>query len=401
MNMRRYQIIACLVALVMLGAPTIERVHAYATFGVTWPTNKVPYYVNPANLYVSDAAALTALQSAASAWHDQSGANISLTYAGYTSVNALTLDYKNEVFFRNDTGGSVIAETYWYSSGTTLVDADIVFHEADHAFTTASYGCTGSEYYIENTGTHEFGHVLGMAHSTVTTATMYPYSDYCETIRETLDPDDIAGIQSLYPPVATPTIPSAPSQLSATISAANPSSSLSLAWVDTATNATGYQVARSTDGVTFATIAQLGSTASSFVDTGLNAGASYSYQVAAFNSAGQSAYSNVATSTTQPSAPAPPATAPSAPFSPSPADGATGVNTRVTLSWSDSGAKAYDVYLNGTLYKANLTSPSVAVSSLSNSATYSWTVTAKNNAGSTMGPAWSFTTTTSTSKKKK
>jgi Matrixin/Fibronectin type III domain len=392
MNMRRYPIIACLVALVMLGAPSIERVHAYATFGVTWPTNQVPYYVNPANLYVSDAAALTALQGAASAWHDQSGANISLTYAGYTSVTALTLDYKNEVFFRNDTGGSVIAETYWYSSGTTLVDADIVFHEADHVFTTGSYGCSGSQYYVENTGTHEFGHVLGMAHSTVTTATMYPYSDYCETIRETLDPDDIAGIQSLYPPAATPTVPSAPSQLSASVSAANPSSSLSLAWVDTATNATGYQVGRSTDGVTFTTIAQLGSTAASYVDTGLTAGASYCYRVAAFNSAGQSAYSNVATGTTQPPSPTSPQTAPSAPFSPSPANGATGVNPNVTLSWSDSGAQAYDVYLNGTLYAANLTSPSVSVSSLTWATAYSWTITAKNSAGSTTGPAWSFTT---------
>jgi hypothetical protein len=361
----------------------------------------VPYYVNPANLYVSDAAALTALQGAASAWHDQSGANISLTYAGYTSVNALTLDYKNEVFFRNDTGGSVIAETYWYSSGTTLVDADIVFHEADHVFTTASNGCSGSQYYVENTGTHEFGHVLGMAHTTVTTATMYPYSDYCETIRETLDPDDIAGIQSLYPPAATPTVPSAPSQLSVSVTAANPSSSLSLAWVDTAANATGYQVGRSTDGVTFTTIAQLGSTASSYVDTGLTAGTSYSYEVAAFNSAGQSAYSNVATSTTQPQSPAPPQTAPSAPFSPSPADGATGVNPNVTLSWSDSGAQAYDVYLNGTLYKANLTSPSVSVSSLTSATAYSWTVTAKNSAGSTTGPAWSFTTRNSPGKKKR
>jgi hypothetical protein len=397
--MRRYQIIACLVALAMLGAPTVERVHAYANWGITWGTTQVPYYVNPANLYVSDAAALAAIQGAAAAWHDQSGANISLSYAGYTNVTALTLDYKNEVFFRNDTGGATIAETYWYSSGTRFVDADVVFHEADHVFTTASYGCSGAAYFIENTGTHELGHVLGMAHSTVDTATMWPYSDYCETIRETLDPDDIAGIQSLYPPVSTTTVPSAPGQLSAAVSAANPSSSLTLAWVDTATNATGYQVDRSPDGVTFATIAQLGSTATTYVDTGLNAGASYSYRVSAFNSAGQSAYSNVATNTTQAPAPASPASPPSAPFSPSPADGATTVNTNVTLSWSDSGAQTYDVYLNGTLYASNLTSPSVSVSSLSYVTAYSWMVTAKNSAGNTSGPTWSFTTKKKTGKR--
>src|SRR5262249_41731326 len=160
-------------ALVSLSAPTVEHLDAYATWGISWSTSQVPYYVNPSNLYVSDAAALAAVQSAAAAWHDQSGANIALSYAGYTSVTALTLDYKNEVFFRNDTGGATIAETYWYSSGTHFVDADVVFHEADHAFTTASYGCSGSAYYIENTGTHELGHVLGLAHSSVATATMW------------------------------------------------------------------------------------------------------------------------------------------------------------------------------------------------------------------------------------
>lgn len=391
MNMRRYQIIACLVALVMLGAPAAERVDAYATWGITWGSSQVPYYVNPANLYVSDAAALAAIQGAASSWHDQSGANISLSYAGYTNVTALTLDYKNEVFFRNDTGGSTIAETYWYSSGTRFVDADVVFHEADHAFTTASYGCSGSQYYIENTGIHELGHVLGLAHSSVDTATMWPYSSYCETVRETLDADDIAGLQSLYPPASTTTVPAAPSQLAVSVNASSPSSSLSLAWVDTATNASGYNVERSPDGSTFAAIAQLGSTATTYVDTGLTGGAAYYYRVSAFNSAGSSAYSNIAMNSTQLQAAAP-ATAPSAPYAPSPADGATGVNTNVTLTWNDAGAQTYDVYVNGAPYATNLTSPSVALSSLAFATPYTWSVTAKNSAGSTIGPTWSFTT---------
>jgi len=390
--MRRHQLAAGVVAvaLVFLSAPHVERLQAYATWGISWGTASVPYYVNPANLYVPDSVALAAVQSAAAAWHNQSNANVALSYAGATNVTALTLDYKNEVFFRNDTGGSTIAETYWYSSGTRFVDADIVFHEADHAFTTESYGCSGSAYFIENTGTHEFGHVLGLAHSSVDTATMWPYSSYCESTRETLDADDIAGIESLYPPVSG-SVPSAPSQLSVAISTASPSSSLSVAWVDNATNATGYQVERSADGSSFTAIAQLGSSATAYVDSGLAAGAAYYYRVAAFNSYGMSGYSNTGMNSTQSQAAAP-SSAPSAPYSPSPVDGASNANTKLTLAWSDAGAQTYDVYVNGSLYAANLTSPSVALSSLSPGTTYSWMVTAKNSAGSTTGPTWSFTT---------
>jgi hypothetical protein len=42
---------------------------------------------------------------------------------------------------------------------------------------------------------HEFGHALGLAHSTVSTALMYPYYSGAHRF---LDADDIAGIQALY-----------------------------------------------------------------------------------------------------------------------------------------------------------------------------------------------------------
>jgi hypothetical protein len=87
--------------------------------------------------------------------------------------------------------------------------------------------------------------------------------------------------------------------------------------------------------------------------------------------------------------------APGVPAAPSPANGATGVGTNVTLSWSCSGAQSYDVYITGALYASNLTGPSVTVSSLAAGKTYSWNVVATNNVGSATGPTWSFTTKTS------
>ena len=45
---------------------------------------------------------------------------------------------------------------------------------------------------------------FSMAHSAVAAATMYPSTPTCNTSLRTLDPDDVAGIRSLYPPIQTP-----------------------------------------------------------------------------------------------------------------------------------------------------------------------------------------------------
>jgi len=398
--MRRLQLVA-MTAVIVLGLGMLARhVNAYTTNGHAWGVKQVPYYINPQNLYVSESSALAAITSAAAAWRGV--ANVDLVYAGTTNGSTLANNGKNEVFFRDDVS-SHIAETYWWYDGTGhLVDADIVLHE-NNRFYSANIGCNGDGFYVENTGAHEFGHVLGLAHSAVDTASMWPTSGACETIRETLDPDDVAGLVSLYPGSSSPTPtapPSAPSGLSAGVSAANPTSSLVLGWVDNATDESGYRLERSPNGSSFSQIAQLGSGASSYVDSGLASGTTYYYRVYAYNGGGASGYSNVASNQTQ-AAPAPaPSVAPSAPSSPSPANGATNVTTNVSLSWTASNATKYDVYFNGALVASNLTTTSYRKGSVPAGMPYSWLVVAKNVAGSTSGPTWSFTTKAAPGKKK-
>jgi len=395
--------LTAMTAVILLGLGILARhVNAYTTNGHAWGVKQVPYYINPQNLYVSESSALAAITSAATAWRGV--ANVDLVYAGTTNGSTLANNGKNEVFFRDDVS-SHIAETYWWYDGTgNLVDADIVLHE-NNRFYSANIGCNGDGFYIENTGTHEFGHVLGLAHSAVDTATMWPTSGACETIRETLDPDDIAGLTSLYPGSSSPTPtapPNAPTGLAVGASAGSPTNSLVLAWVDTATTETGYGVERSPNGSSFSQVAQLGAGATSYADSGLTSGTTYYYRVYAFNGGGASGYSNVASGQTQaaaapaPSVPSPP----SAPSSPSPANGATNVNTNVSLSWTASNATKYDVYFRGALVASNLTTTSYRIGSVPDSSPYSWSVVAKNDVGSTSGPTWSFTTKAAPGKKK-
>jgi hypothetical protein len=81
---------------------------------------------------------------------------------------------------------------------------DTSAHEADMALNTKFPWSTDGvhDYDVQTVFLHEEGHVAGLGHSTYTTAIMYPsYSG----VRQVLGPDDIAGIQSLYPDGATST----------------------------------------------------------------------------------------------------------------------------------------------------------------------------------------------------
>lgn len=187
-----------LILLAALVIGSVMAADAYTTEGHVWSGSTVTYHVNPSSLSVSSDAALAAVQAAANVWNTQGGAAIALRYGGTTSATGLVLDYTNNVFFRVDAGNGYIAETYWWWDGSgRLVDADIVFNEV-YPFGTNTVGCQGG-YFIESVGAHEFGHVLGLGHSAVSTATMWPYGSACDPSFQTLDPDDIAGIQSLYP----------------------------------------------------------------------------------------------------------------------------------------------------------------------------------------------------------
>jgi predicted Zn-dependent protease len=98
--------------------------------------------------------------------------------------------------------GSCLAATltgyYTTLTGDDRVnDADVYTNTAVALYSSREAGCS-AEYDIDGIMTHEVGHVIGLGHSSVAGATMYPSVSACNTSPRSLAADDIAGRDDLY-----------------------------------------------------------------------------------------------------------------------------------------------------------------------------------------------------------
>lgn len=109
----------------------------------------------------------------------------------------------------------------------------------------------------------------------------------------------LAALGSVGPP---PAVPAAPTALTAIVTS---TSQINLSWVDNSTDEVGFKVYRRSGGNTWTLLSTLTSNTVTFSNTGLTPGTTYTYQVAAFSNAGESAPSNEISATTL-AAPAPP-----------------------------------------------------------------------------------------------
>jgi len=92
-------------------------------------------------------------------------------------------------------------------------------------------------------------------------------------------------------------IPSAPSNLTAS---AVSRSQINLTWTDTGSNESGFKIERCTGATcsNFVQIATVGANVTNFSNSGLKRNTNYRYRVRAYNGAGASAYSNIASAKT-------------------------------------------------------------------------------------------------------
>jgi PKD repeat protein len=290
---------------------------------------------------------VTELRTAMQSWTGYASANIDYSYVGVRTGamgGVLSPNGVNEVLFNDplneisgtysrNTGGVVGHGGYNGVSSRQSFTATFTA-DADHqAGTMLAWNITEGNLTIQDGVTpgngfsskflaeiiaHEFGHTLGFGHSEDSSALMYAS---VTGLGPSLRGDDQVAARWLYPngsgtppPPPPPAVPAAPSALAAQVSGNN----IDLSWIDNASNETGHAVYLSANNGAFSKAADLGVNARTARLSGLASG-SYRVYVIAFNGAGNSAQSNLATAAI--------AAAPVAKFSLTPQTGVAGVTS--------------------------------------------------------------------------
>lgn len=246
------------VAMIPLTSAAFKLSEVTAGGGVTlgWGKREVPWTLHKKTDGTTVApgtsfdGALAQIQSSFESWHQVPCARIAFKYQGDTSRLDIGFDKDNPsnnvnlLVFRdaglcsdsqvvpvNDACHATLscAEKYncWEHDAATfaltttsyniatgqLADADIEFNSTPgiHRYTTESEttrrctsltdpnekNCTATD--VQNTATHEIGHLIGIDHSSLASATMYYSAEDAEVSKRHLTADDEDAICSIYP----------------------------------------------------------------------------------------------------------------------------------------------------------------------------------------------------------
>ncbi|MBU4255552.1 MAG: matrixin family metalloprotease, partial [Acidobacteria bacterium] len=175
-----------LIGMIICGLVSISL--AYVLLGVQWPVGtNVGFYINPNTAQVTDEA--WAVYYAAGTWSALDPSALKITYWGSTGVTDFGYDGSNTVCWKNEGITGPLATAYWWSwrSNNIIVEADMVFNDY------YTWSTSGSNYDIETVALHEFGHWVGLDHSS-TGIMYYAYSG----IRQYIDSDARAGFEAMY-----------------------------------------------------------------------------------------------------------------------------------------------------------------------------------------------------------
>ncbi|XP_073525772.1 matrix metalloproteinase-18-like [Phyllobates terribilis] len=142
-----------------------------------------------------------AIQRAFKVWSDVTPLTFTRIFEGISDIEISFAAQVHNDFYPFDGPHGTLAHAFAPSTG---IGGDAHFDE-DETWTSGSNG-----YNLFIVAAHEFGHSLGLYHSTDPSALMYPTYHFVEPSEFRLPEDDVNGIQSLYGARITPVEPTVP-----------------------------------------------------------------------------------------------------------------------------------------------------------------------------------------------
>lgn len=213
---------AVLGALVLLGASRPAEAYRCSRTGselgpsLIWENRRIEWVADDAlgQDITDDAAELAAIRAAFDAWNTPDCSDLEFVFSG-TRANVQAGasaggPYQNVVVFLSEgwpyERGVIAVTTNAYQPSTGVVyDADIELNDQHFKFVLADRGCDArpGTMDLQNTLTHEVGHIIGLDHPPSTRAnedvTMFASAPPCETGKRSLEQDDIDGLCAIYP----------------------------------------------------------------------------------------------------------------------------------------------------------------------------------------------------------
>jgi hypothetical protein len=156
---------------------------------------------------INDGSDEVALRNAIDAWNDvtsttatlvevQSAAQRARTDWQADDIHLMMFDESNQSGYFGPSSGTVAVTPLTFYITGAIIDADVLFNGGGYQFTTN--GQSG-RFDIQDVATHELGHLLGLDHSGVAGATMFPYVDPAVILHRSLSADDVGGLRHMYP----------------------------------------------------------------------------------------------------------------------------------------------------------------------------------------------------------
>jgi Matrixin/Carboxypeptidase regulatory-like domain len=126
---------------------------------------------------------------------------------GYDEINLITTNLSASEYGSSALG---LTMTYFFDQGGVvdefnrpidfagqILEADIFFNPEVQFSTSAT--TPPDKIDLQSVATHEVGHLLGLDHSSILSATMFPFMTNGTTYARVLSTDDIAGVSTIYP----------------------------------------------------------------------------------------------------------------------------------------------------------------------------------------------------------